>query len=64
MAAKKSKKTPVPQNKEHQYCRSCAKCYDFHSPAIDGHMILGRCPHKEFSVFLDHDTCNEYRIRM
>lgn len=29
------------------HCKDCAKSYDWHSKALDGHLILCRCPHKQ-----------------
>ena len=29
------------------HCKDCTKSYDWHSKALDGHLILCRCPHKQ-----------------
>lgn len=50
---------------EKQYfCRDCAHHYDEHSKAIDGHLILCRCPFQKeggkFSIFLNDRACVEH----
>lgn len=32
------------------HCKDCANSYDWHSKALDGHLILCRCPHKQEGV--------------
>lgn len=42
-------------------CRDCANSYDWHSEAIDGHLILCRCKHRKeggkYCVFLRDPAC-------
>lgn len=45
---------------ENVYCGICEHCYSHHSPALNGSMILGKCPYKEFSVFLRWDSCDKF----
>lgn len=48
-------------------CRDCANSYDWHSPAIDGHLILCRCPFKQqggkFCVFLSDPQCEHFKLQ-
>ena len=48
-------------------CRDCANSYDWHSKAIDGHLILCRCPYKQqggkFCVFLSDPQCEHFKLR-
>lgn len=60
----KKTKPKIPVSNEPRYCGTCEKCYDPHSPDIKGNPILGRCPFKEFSVFLRHDTCDKYKAKL
>jgi hypothetical protein len=45
-------------------CRDCANSYDWHSKALDGHLILCRCPYKmeggKFCIFLSDHACDEH----
>lgn len=45
-------------------CRDCAESYDWHSKALDGHLILCRCPYKmdggKFCIFLSDPACEEH----
>ncbi len=43
------------------HCVTCVHCYDHFSPAIDGHMILGKCRFKDSSVLLKWDRCDLYK---
>lgn len=48
------------------YCRDCAHMYDPHSRALDGHLILCRCPfdekseHGKWCKFLGDPACEEH----
>lgn len=44
-------------------CKDCRHSYEPHSPAIDGHMILCRCPYFEFSKFLNRDCCDKFSMK-
>lgn len=44
-------------------CRDCARSYDWQSPALDGHLILCRCPLKDggkYCVFLSGRACADF----
>lgn len=45
-------------------CRDCERSYDWHSKALDGHLILCRCPLKQqggkFCVFLNDPSCESF----
>ena len=65
MAARKATRGngKVQERTEYQ-CRHCANSYDWHSKAIDGHLILCRCPYREqggkFCIFLNQPACVEH----
>ena len=46
------------------HCRDCAMSYDWHSKALDGHLILCRCPHKQqggkYCIFLSDLQCEHF----
>lgn len=46
------------------HCKDCAKSYDWHSKALDGHLILCRCPHKQegdrYYIFLNDPQCEHF----
>ncbi len=48
-------------------CRHCSHSYDWHSKAIDGHLILCRCPYKmdggRYCVFLSDPQCENFDLR-
>lgn len=48
-------------------CRDCANSYDWHSKALDGHLILCRCPHKQqggkYCIFLSDPQCEHFKPR-
>ena len=52
---------------ENRTCGECAESYDFHSPALDGHMILCRCKHRKeggkYSIFIKDRACKQFRAR-
>lgn len=45
-------------------CRDCAHSYDWQSRALDGHMILCRCPFRKeggkYLIFLSDYQCEEH----
>lgn len=49
-------------------CRHCAHSYDWHSKALDGHLILCRCPYKmeggKYCIFLSDPTCEHFKLRI
>lgn len=46
------------------HCSECARSYDPHSKALDGHLILCRCPLKgkggRFCIFLNDPACEQF----
>lgn len=50
-------------------CRDCAHSYDWHSEALDGHLILCRCPldtkteHGKWCKFLNDRQCEHFKQR-
>ena len=65
MAVSRRRKQAVAEVKYH--CRDCANSYDWHSKAIDGHLILCRCPYKQeggkFCIFLNDPQCEHFKLR-
>lgn len=53
--------------REIRTCGECAESYDFHSPALDGHMILCRCKHRKeggkYSIFIKDKVCELFKQR-
>lgn len=47
-------------------CRDCAHSYDWHNKALDGHLILCRCPYDaksqygKFCKFLSDFQCSDH----
>lgn len=45
-------------------CRDCANSYDWHSKALDGHLILCRCKYKQdggrYCIFLSDLQCEHF----
>lgn len=50
-----------------RHCRDCAHSYDWHHPAVDGHLTLARCPFKmnggEFCILLCDKECEHFKMR-
>lgn len=48
-------------------CKDCANSYDWHSKALDGSMILCRCPYKQdggkWCIFLSQTACEKFILR-
>lgn len=70
MARARQMKQTHPQTKveERKYhCRDCANSYDWQSPALDGHLILCRCPFKKqngkYLIFLSNPQCEHFKLR-
>ena len=40
-------------------CKECAHSTDWQAKANDGHLILCRCPFRQFLQFLEKDGCND-----
>ena len=65
------KRTPAKeQAKNPQFqCRDCAHSYDWHSKAIDGHLMLCRCKqdinteHGRWCKFLKDPQCEHFKPR-
>lgn len=49
------------------HCRDCAHSYDWHHPAVDGHLTLARCPHKmqggKYCILLNDKQCEHFKHR-
>lgn len=41
-------------------CKDCKHSYEPHSKALDGSMILCRCPFWKYSRFLNRDYCDKF----
>ncbi len=65
--ARPTRRKPVGQEAKQYRCRDCAHSYDWHSKALDGHLILCRCPFKQkggkFCVFLSDPQCELFKKR-
>ena len=50
------------------HCKDCANSYDWHSKALEGHLILCRCPHKQeggrYCIFLNDPQCEHFVKRL
>lgn len=48
-------------------CKDCANSYDWHSKALDGHLILCRCRYKQqggkYCIFLSDPQCEHFKLR-
>lgn len=65
--ARKRRVTGVQERSEYQ-CRHCANSYDWHSRAIDGHLILCRCRYRQeggkYCIFLSDPACvKHFKLR-
>lgn len=62
-----TKRKPVRQEETQYHCKDCGHSYDWHSKAIDGHLILCRCPFKQhggkYCVFLSDPQCEHFKKR-
>lgn len=60
------KKVAAQEEPKYQCC-DCANSYDWHSKALDGHLILCRCPYKQqggkFCIFLKDPQCEHFILR-
>lgn len=63
MTAMAKRKQQVKRTTKYQ-CRDCANSYDWNSRALDGHLILCRCPFKQdggrFCIFLSDPACEDH----
>ena len=65
MAKKKTLLGKVPSKQfPDKHCRDCGHSYDWHSKALDGHLILCRCPFKmdggKWCIFLSDCACERF----
>jgi hypothetical protein len=45
-------------------CKECVHSTDWQNKANDGHLILCRCPFREYLQFLEKDGCNDnFKLR-
>lgn len=52
------------EDKKQHFCRECAHATDYHSMSIEGKPILAKCPYQKWSVLLNWDSCEHFKIRM
>lgn len=45
------------------HCIDCAHCYDHYEMSVKGVLFMGRCPYREWAVFLFHDYCNHFKMK-
>lgn len=57
----------IPKEPVKYQCKDCANSYDWHSKALDGHLMLCRCPYKNecgrFSILLSDPQCEHFKLR-
>lgn len=56
----------IQREKPKHFCKECGLSYDWHSEALDGHLILCRCPHYEggkWCKFLNDHSCGHFTPR-
>ena len=67
MATRSNRRARQVTEKPQYRCRDCANSYDWHSEAVDGHLILCRCPYKQeggkFCIFLKDTACEHFKLR-
>ena len=67
MATRNNRRARQVTEKPQYRCRDCANSYDWHSEAVDGHLILCRCPYKQeggkFCIFLEDPQCEHFKLR-
>jgi len=67
MATRNNRRVRQVTEKSKYRCRDCANSYDWHSEAVDGHLILCRCPYKQeggkFCIFLKDPACEHFKLR-
>nr|DAF67728.1 MAG TPA: optinuerin [Caudoviricetes sp.] len=49
-------------NREYS-CKDCKHSFDYHSKALDGHMILCRCKFHQWCKFLNSDYCEHFELK-
>lgn len=68
----RSKRTPAAEQQAQKpkfHCRDCANSYDWHSKALDGHLILCRCKYDakseygKWCKFLNDAQCENFKMR-
>lgn len=64
--AVKSKANSPTEAKYH--CSDCEHSYDWHSKALDGRLLLCRCPFKQqggkYCIFLFNPQCENFKLRL
>lgn len=43
-----------------RHCHECAHSYDWHHPAVDGHMTLARCQYSKACVLYLDKQCQHF----
>ena len=69
MAQLRKARTKAAQESSPYKCRDCRLSYDWHNKALDGHLILCRCPHDvksehgRWCKFLSDAACPQFEKR-
>lgn len=64
-----AKRVKTVAEKPRYQCKDCKHSYDWHSKALDGHMILCRCKedkkteHGRWCKFLSDPQCEHFKLR-
>lgn len=45
------------------FCRDCKHAYDYHEKNLKGELFMARCPFRQWSVFLNHTTCEKLVLK-
>ena len=45
------------------HCMECVHCYDHHEKNVKGDFFMGRCPHRQWAVFLNSDHCDKFQLK-
>lgn len=60
----RKKRQPLNREAAQYHCRDCERSYDWNSKALDGHLILCRCPLRrdggKYCVFLSDPACEDF----
>jgi hypothetical protein len=62
--ARYNNKNGTPAKFAGKTCGECSNHYDEHSPALDGHMTLARCPHHtggKYCVLMSEPACVHFK---
>lgn len=45
------------------FCRECAHSKDYHSMSLKGEPILCKCPYQRWSMLLNWDCCEHFKMK-